>query len=120
MDEISLRGVRAYGRHGANPGERERRQLIEIDLTAELDLQAAQTGDVLSQTLDYDALHARVVRIVSVTSYALLERLGGAILDAIFDDDRILRATVTLSKPQILAGATPSVTLTRARVHRSR
>ena len=26
MDAVTLRGVRAYGRHGANPGERERRQ----------------------------------------------------------------------------------------------
>lgn len=120
MDEISLRGVRAYGRHGANPGERDRRQLIEIDLTAELDLQAAQHGDDLSQTVNYDALHARIIRIVSTTSFALLERLGGEILDAIVEDDRIVRARLTLSKPQILAGATPSVTLTRERVRRDR
>jgi dihydroneopterin aldolase len=72
------------------------------------------------KTLDYDALHDRIVRIVSTTSYALLEALGGELIDAIFDDDRVVRATVTLSKPQILAGATPSVTLTRDRVHRNR
>jgi dihydroneopterin aldolase len=120
MDEISLRGVRAYGRHGVNPGERDQRQLIEIDLTAELDLQGAQRSDDLSHTVDYAALHARIVRIVSVTSYGLLERLGGEILDAIFEDDRIVRARLTLSKPQLLAGATPSVTLTRERVHRNR
>jgi dihydroneopterin aldolase len=120
MDQITLRAVRAYGRHGANPGERERRQLIEVDVTAELDLQAAQRSDELAQTLDYAALHDRIVRIVSTTSYALLEALGAALLDAIFADDRIARATVTLSKPQILAGATPSVTLTRDRVHRIR
>ncbi|HLX25958.1 MAG TPA: dihydroneopterin aldolase [Candidatus Cybelea sp.] len=118
MGVIRLRGVRAYGRHGANPGERERRQLIEIDVIAELDLHAAQDSDDLSQTLDYDALHARIVRIVSVTSFALLERLGGEILDAIFNDDRVVRATVTLSKPQILAGATPSVTLAQTNPRR--
>ena len=120
MDEISLRGVRAYGRHGVTSEEREHRQLIEIDLTAELDLQAPELSDDLTQTVDYDALHARIVRIVSITSYALLERLGGEILNAVFEDDRIVRARLTLSKPQILAGATPSVTLTRARVHRNR
>jgi len=120
MDAITLRGVRAYGRHGANPGERERRQPIEIELTAQLDLQAAQRSDDLHQTLDYAALHDRIVRIVSTTSYALLEGLGGALLDAVFADDRVVHATVTLSKPRILDGATPSVTLTRARVHRNR
>jgi dihydroneopterin aldolase len=120
MDAIALHGVHAYGRHGANPGEREHRQLIEIDLTAELDLNAAQRSDDLAQTLDYDALHDRILRIVSTTSYALLERLGGDLLDAVFADDRVVCATVTLSKPQILGGATPSVTLTRDRVHRDR
>lgn len=120
MDAITLRGIRAYGRHGANPGERDARQLIEIDVTAELDLEAAEHSDDLAQTIDYAALHDRIVRVVSTTSYALLEALAGALLDAIFTDDRIVRATVTLAKPQILAGATPSVTLTRARVHRNR
>ncbi|MBV9334107.1 MAG: dihydroneopterin aldolase [Candidatus Eremiobacteraeota bacterium] len=120
MDEIALHGVRAYGRHGANPGEREQRQLIEVDLTAELDLQAAQRSDELAETMDYDALHDRIVRIVSTTSYALLERLGSDLLDAAFADERVARATVTLSKPQILNGATPSVRLTRDRIHRNR
>ena len=120
MDAIALRGVRAYGRHGANPGERDARQLIEVDVTVELDLEAAQRGDDLRQTIDYAALHQRIVRVVSTTSFALLEALAGALLDTILADDRIVRATVTLSKPHILAGATPSATLTRARVHRNR
>ena len=42
MDAITLHGVRAYGRHGSNIGERDRRQLIEIDVTAEIDLRAAE------------------------------------------------------------------------------
>ena len=54
------------------------------------------------------------MRIVSTTSYALLERLAGDLLDAVFDDARVLRAQVTVSKPAILDGATPSVTLERA------
>lgn len=120
MDAITLRGIRVYGRHGANPGERAARQPIDVDVTAELDLEAAQRSDDLAQTLDYAALHERVVRVVATTSYALLEALGGELLDAVFADERVIRATVTLSKPQILAGATPSVTLTRDRVHRNR
>lgn len=119
MDAITLRGVRAYGRHGANPGERERRQPIEIELTAELDLQAPQRSDDLAQTLDYAALHDRLVRIVSTTSHALLEGLGGELLDAVFADDRVVRATITLSKPRILEGATPSVSLSRTNPRRA-
>lgn len=113
MDRIKLRGVRAYGRHGADPGERERRQLFEIDVTAEIDLRSAQNGDDLTRTLDYASLHERIVRAVSTTSHALLERLAGEVLDAVFADRRVERAEVTVSKPGILDGATPSVTLVR-------
>ncbi|MBV9718430.1 MAG: dihydroneopterin aldolase [Candidatus Eremiobacteraeota bacterium] len=117
MDAISLRGVRAYGRHGANPGERDRRQLIEIDLTAQIDLRDVEASDDLSQTIDYAALHERLVRVVAMTSYALLERLAADLLDAVFFDRRVVCAEVTLSKPGILDGATPAVTLARANPH---
>ena len=51
--------------------------------------------------------------VVGGTSFALLERLAGAILEAVFEDDRVARAEVTLAKPHVLGGATPSVTLSR-------
>ncbi len=61
VDTINLRGIRAYGRHGADPGERERRQPFDIDVTAKIDLQRAAATDDLAQTLDYAALRERLV-----------------------------------------------------------
>ena len=113
MDAIRLRRVRAYGRIGADPDERKQRQPIEIDLSAEIDLRAAARSDDLTETLDYAALRDRLVRIVSTTSYALLERLASDLLDAVFLDRRVTSASITLSKPAILDGATPCVTLER-------
>jgi dihydroneopterin aldolase len=117
MDRVRLRGLVAYGRHGADPGERERLQPFDLEVSAEIDLRAAQTSDELSDTIDYAALHARLVRIVATTSYSLLERLAADLLDAVFEDRRVLRAAVTIAKPGILEGATPSVTLERANPH---
>jgi len=110
-----LRNVRAFGRHGADPGERERDQPFDIDLVLELDASAAETSDALSDTVDYAELHRRLVMVVGSTSFALLERLGRALLDAVFDDERVQFAQLTIAKPEILAGATPSVTLERRR-----
>ena len=56
-----------------------------------------------------------MVEIVETHSYALIERLAAEILDRIFGDVRILRAELTIAKPHLLEGATPSVTLTRER-----
>jgi dihydroneopterin aldolase len=113
MDRITLRDVRVYGRHGANPGERDTPQPFDVDVSADIDLHAASVSDDLDDTLDYAALHARIVTAVESTSYALLERLASDVLDAVFSDHRVARAEVTIAKPGLLEGATPAVTLVR-------
>lgn len=113
MDMIALRGVRAYGKHGANPGERDREQAFDLEIMLELDLRPAQASDELADTLDYAQLHERIVAIVRSTSFVLLERLAGEVLQAIFADARVARAQVEIAKPQILNGATPGVRLQR-------
>ena len=113
MDRIALRGMRIAARHGAEPHEREHEQTFEIDVIAEIDLQAAAASDDIEQTLHYGRLHERLEAVVRERSYALLERLAADLLGAIFADPRVARAEVTIAKPGRLAGATPSVTLVR-------
>ena len=90
---------------------------MTIDLELELDLQRAGRSDDLADTVDYAALHRRIIEIVESSSYALLEKLGDALLDAAFADRRVARATLRIAKPEILEGATPSVTLRRENPH---
>ncbi|MGZ3497160.1 MAG: dihydroneopterin aldolase [Vulcanimicrobiaceae bacterium] len=113
MDRISLRGVRALGRHGANPGERDREQPFDLDVVLEIDLRPAEHSDVLEDTLSYDALHKTLVGIVESQSFLLLERLAGELLRAIFRDPRVAFAELTIGKPGLLDGATPAITLRR-------
>ncbi|HEY8312805.1 MAG TPA: dihydroneopterin aldolase [Candidatus Baltobacteraceae bacterium] len=113
MDRISLRGMRVYGRHGANPGEREGDQPFDIDLVLDIDLRPAERSDELADTLNYDALHQTLAGVVRATSYALLERLAGELLDEVFRDPRVAAAELTIGKPGLLDGATPAITLRR-------
>lgn len=110
-DAIAIRGIRAWGRHGANPGEQDVPQPIDVDVLLELDLSAARASDALADTLDYAALHAAVVAVVAGERCALLERLGEAILAALLAHPRVARARVALAKPGLLGGATPVVTV---------
>ena len=112
---IELRGVRAYGRHGTAPDERNHAQAFDLDLVLEVDLDAARKSDELSDTVDYASLHRRVVDIVSTTSFKLLERLAQRLLDEALSDPRVLFASVTLAKPRLLCGATPVVTVSAER-----
>lgn len=113
MDVIRIDGIRAFGRHGANPGEREAAQPFDVTAVIELDLQAAERSDDLKDTLDYDVARTAIAQIVASTSFRLMERLAGEILHAIFNDARVASAEITVAKPEILDGATPSVTLRR-------
>lgn len=113
MDVIALRGVRAFGRHGADQGERDREQAFDIELVAEIDLRQAESSDNLGDTLDYARLHQRIVDIVQSTSFMLLERLAAEIMRAVFADARVARVEIEIAKPDLLAGATPSVRLRR-------
>lgn len=113
MDVIRIDGIRAFGRHGANPGEREDAQPFYITALIELDLQAAEQSDDLKDTLDYDVMRSAIVQIVASTSFRLIERLAGEMLRAVFNDRRVARAEITVAKPNVLEGATPSVTLRR-------
>lgn len=113
MDVVCLSAVRAFGRHGANPGERDREQPFDIDVRVEMDLSAPSHSDDLNDTLNYAELHERVVQVVQSTSFLLLERLAAEIMHEVFRDARVARAQVQVAKPRLLQGATPSIVLSR-------
>ncbi|HEY0614261.1 MAG TPA: dihydroneopterin aldolase [Candidatus Elarobacter sp.] len=115
MDEIAIRDIRVLGRHGAYPGEKDQPQPFELTLRVFADLGTAARSDALADTLDYAALHRRVVEIVEQRSFDLIERLGEEIMREVFADARVRGAEITIAKPKRLDGATASVTLRRAR-----
>ncbi|MGC2131428.1 MAG: dihydroneopterin aldolase [Candidatus Aquilonibacter sp.] len=115
MDRIVLHDIIVQGRHGAYAQEREQLQTLRIDLVLQLSLSRAAVSDDLADTIDYAGVHRRIVEIVQTHSYALLERLAAVILDDVAADDRILRADISIAKPGLLDGATPSIRLVRQR-----
>jgi len=112
---VRIREMRFWGRHGANPGEQDHTQPIDIDVELQVDFAAAIAGDDLSKTIDYDAVFKACEHIVAQRSYVLLESLADACLTALLADPRVEHATVRVRKPRLLEGATPEIELTRAR-----
>jgi dihydroneopterin aldolase len=112
---IAIRDIRASGRHGALPGERDREQPFDIDLELDVDISRARTSDDLADTVDYGLVHARIIRLVAERSYVLLERLGDEILADLMRDGRIRHASVTIAKPKLMDGATPAVRVSAGR-----
>jgi FolB domain-containing protein len=114
MDLMRIDGIRAFGRHGADPGERDNAQPFDVTVVIECDLSPAAISDDLKDAIDYSVLQQSITRIIEGTSFRLIERLAAEITRAVLEDARIAYAEITIAKPGVLQGATPSVTLRRS------
>jgi dihydroneopterin aldolase len=92
-DAIELRGLRVLGTHGVLPEEQERAQPFEVDLDLEVDLRQAGQSDALADTVDYGAVTAAIVAVVTGPHAALLEHLA----------ERIAAAALTTGAPHATA-----------------
>jgi dihydroneopterin aldolase len=118
-DLIELRGLRLAGVVGVLPHEQAQAQPLEVDLDLRLDLSVAGRSDDLGDTADYGALCDVVEKVVTTTSYALLEalaeHLASALLEADLRIDEVSVAVRKLRPPVAQQLSTSGVRITRAR-----
>jgi dihydroneopterin aldolase len=92
---IFLSGIRAAGRHGANPGEKDRQQEFVVDL----DVEVMVDDDAIDATADYRRLAAIARETVERRSFDLLESLATAVARAVAGAGHVRRATAVVHKP---------------------
>ncbi len=92
---IRLTGIRADGRHGARPGEKDQVQ----PFIADLELVVEVASDDIEATADYRSVGDSVRRIVEDGSFDLIESLAGAIADAVVALPNVRSVTATVHKP---------------------
>jgi dihydroneopterin aldolase len=98
-DLISLRGLRARGRHGVYPAERADGQDFLVDVVLELDLAPAARSDDVADTVHYGHLAGALVEVVSGEPVDLIETLADRLARVCLADPRVAAATVTVHKP---------------------
>jgi 7,8-dihydroneopterin aldolase/epimerase/oxygenase len=118
MDRIEIRGLRAFGRHGALESEKAEGQTFVVDLALELDLTRPAATDLLADTIDYGQLAERVAGVVTGTRYDLIEALAGRIAELALESSAVQAVTVRVGKPQ--APVSVHVDDVAVVVHRSR
>ncbi len=92
---IVITGVRATGRHGADPGEKLEAQgfVVDLDIVVEL------SEDSLDATADYGALADAARQVVEASSFDLLETLADAVARAVFAFEPVRSVTAVVHKP---------------------
>jgi 7,8-dihydroneopterin aldolase/epimerase/oxygenase len=92
---ITLKGIQAEGRHGANPGERRTLQAFVVDLDVVVDVDE----DALDATADYRALTDAARQTVAQGSFELLETLADAVARAVYAHGPVRRVVAVVHKP---------------------
>ena len=96
---LFLSGIRAAGRHGANPREKDRSQEFVVDLDVEVEVSA----DAIGATADYRELIRTVRGVVEGGRFDLLENLAHAVAAAVAAQPAVLRVHAVVHKPAAAA-----------------
>ncbi|MEU7936224.1 dihydroneopterin aldolase [Microbispora bryophytorum] len=98
-DTVRLTGLRARGRHGCLPAERELGQEFVIDVALRFDTAPAAAADDLTLTVDYGALAVELVHIVEGEPVNLIETLAERLAAACLAHELVEEAEVSVHKP---------------------
>jgi dihydroneopterin aldolase len=92
---LFLSGIRAEGRHGARPGEKDEPQPFVVDLDVEVDA----GDDSIEATADYRGITDMVREIVEHGSFDLIETMADVIARRIASAPRVVSVTAVVHKP---------------------
>lgn len=82
-DVVFLEGLEVTCRIGVDAAEREKPQLLLVDLDAALDTRPAAADDNLARTVDYAALAGLARRVAASRPFHLVEALAEEICTAV-------------------------------------
>jgi len=92
---LFLSGIRAEGRHGARPGEKDTPQPFVVDLDLEVDV----GDDSIEGTADYRAIVEAVREVIEQGSFDLIESMAEAIAHRVVSIAHVTTATAVVHKP---------------------
>lgn len=102
-DRIRLTGIRAEAVIGVYAHERNAPRPLRIDVELHVDTRAAAASDDVADTVDYDAVTARLRAICQDTAPRLLERLADDMCKAVLAGFPVSAVRLALHKPGAVA-----------------
>jgi dihydroneopterin aldolase len=118
IDEITLTGLRVFGRHGVYEHERRDGQHFIVDTTLYVSAAAAAASDDVADTVHYGEVAQRIAAIVGGEPVNLLETLAQRVADDLLAEFGVRMVAVTVHKPGApidLEFSDVSVTIRRSR-----
>ena len=105
MSVIRINDLKVRALIGVYSWERANKQELVINIVIQYDASKACLSDKLKDSLNYESVAAKAVRIVERSRYNLLEKLVCKLLEGIMSDRRVSSAHVRVDKPHALPQA---------------
>lgn len=101
MEKIIIKGLRLRAYHGVHQFEKEKGQMFELDITAEIDVRKAQLSDDLEHTVSYSAMIKTTKEVFTAQSCNLLECIANKVGTEILRTyPKLKSVTVLVKKPE--------------------
>jgi dihydroneopterin aldolase len=101
MARITLADISLVGHHGHHAAEQELGQRFEVDVELWVDIEKPGRSDKLSDAVDYQAVYARVAKVVREDRFSLLEALATDLADTILRDFPVRGVVLRIRKPNV-------------------
>ncbi|NDA39784.1 MAG: dihydroneopterin aldolase [Actinobacteria bacterium] len=100
-DKITIKGIKALGKHGVLEHEKLVEQEFVVDVTLGIDLDKAIKRDELKETVNYDEVAKLIHKVITGPTFNLIEALAGKIVNEILEKfDLVEKVKVTVHKPK--------------------
>ena len=100
-DKIIVKGLGIYAYHGVNPEEKQVGQNFEVDITAHTCIKKSGQTDNVDDTVSYAKIVKTAIRVISESSYNLLERVATRLAEQlIMDFNALEQVDILLKKPE--------------------
>ncbi len=82
--------------------EKENKQDLVINVELEFDGSKAARSDNIDDSVNYKTINKQIIGHIENGNFDLIEKIAGDILDIIFKNDKVEKATVKVDKPGAL------------------
>lgn len=101
MEKIIIKGLKLFAYHGVNPEEKVDGQNFYIDITAQLDAEAAKISDNVDDTVSYAKIIKLTRNVFTEKSFDLIEAAAHRLATAVLEEfPKLEKVTVLLKKPE--------------------
>jgi dihydroneopterin aldolase len=105
MGKIYITGLAVETLIGVYDWERVRNTELLLDVTLNVDLNAAMLSDNVDDTVDYAKVADCIVEVGKASQFELLEAFGARVMDTILNRFPVSSITLKIVKPNILPNA---------------